>query len=487
MQMPNRSTRVTRKLRKLGRTALALAATLSLAAGTMALTAVPAAASPTDGAGSGVVSIALSGTPSAWSANGSGFGTFVVGGNTWPAGSFSLGFAAHRTDWIGLVQSGVVDSFSLSGTALSGETIYFSGTGTLVGPQVYVIADTYVSSLEISVSGIATVCNPGCSQGSLTIAIAADAGSCSTYSCGYNGPFTASGIPPLFQYWSDKCAQLGVAPKVSVIDGYLGGTHLILGTATAPSSSNTTWVCAAFDDGTNHQGGRVAITAAAPGIPDPRPNEAGDCESQPGNVRLRSGTYSGGNRYWLDVTPSVQNGSAAWVCVKLEPYADYKIVIPTGGGAVPVFKSDPTVPHNDPPYFEPTSPGSASSYCQTAGGTKTKLINALVGGSRVWLYALQESATRASICVRSDAASTGKKLTLDALGGQAIVTPVASNLPECTYNQIDDNGPPPFSVYFDEAPPGNPPVSVCVKVNTTYLSVKADSGGGTGVVTQMSD
>lgn len=185
--------------------------------------------------------------------------------------------------------------------------------------------------------------------------------------------------------------------------------------------------------------------------------------------------------YRLDITPQANE---VWVCVQTTSLVNYKVVIATSGGAVPSFEPDLTNPHPGC-YGEPTSPGSASSLCQTAGGTKTRLLNAEVGGSRVWLYSLQESPTKTDICVRSATANTGMRLTLDANGGQSVVSAPASNLGECTFQIIDDNGPPPFSIYTSQA--GANPVAACVKVGTSYQSVRMNANGGQTIVTQASD
>jgi hypothetical protein len=161
-----------------------------------------------------------------------------------------------------------------------------------------------------------------------------------------------------------------------------------------------------------------------------------------------------------------------------------RVVIPVSVPSTPGYTADPSAPHS--PYPAASGPvGQPSSTCQQASNGSVPVLNGDVGSDHVWVYGWQESGNKVHLCVRDEAADTGFRVTIKTDGGADAVQTYFTNLPGCTFQIIDDNGPPPFSIYT--SPPGTTPVSGCAKVGTSYLSVVVNPSGSQNVVSIQQD
>lgn len=119
------------------------------------------------------------------------------------------------------------------------------------------------------------------------------------------------------------------------------------------------------------------------------------------------------------------------------------------------------------------TPGKASTDCETQpGGSLTRLVNARISDTQVWLDAWQSS-SKVQLCIRAAGDSAaGGRLTVDVTGSPGVV-PILTQGPDtdvCTTDVFIDNQD---ELYIRRSPTGpNPPtsanpVSVCVTKGTT--------------------
>jgi hypothetical protein len=155
--------------------------------------------------------------------------------------------------------------------------------------------------------------------------------------------------------------------------------------------------------------------------------------------------------------------TALWVCVQVTNDAALgrRVVVPLSIDSVVSFAVDGRAPVS---YQEvpPTVTSRPSSACQLAtGGTRTRLVNARIGSSHVWSYALREPTGVVHACNRIETSSTGTggRVTIDSTASGPVV--VSPDVSPCTTNVLTDSGPPPYSIRTSNLSSGSP-VSVCV-------------------------
>ena len=268
-------------------------------------------------------------------------------------------------------------------------------------------------------------------------------------------------LPPGNLVPSNDC----ITSPTTVVDGYFGSLYARLKTQ---GSGANTWVCARLqpENGTELAGGKLVVSDAGSGVS--QDDKYGECSTQGGNVLpgphpFRSGTIGDPDEppsapYLLD---AYANGSgAAWLCLR----AGIGARLMLNGGAS-VFKQDDPVLAVSPPRT-PWTPGKASTDCESqTGGTKTRLVNALISGTQVWLTAWQLG-SKVQLCVRAAGSTTaGGRLTIEA--GASGVSPVldqGTDTTACTTDVFTDDQD---QLYVRRSSGTANPASVCITKGTT--------------------
>jgi Glycine rich protein len=277
---------------------------------------------------------------------------------------------------------------------------------------------------------------------------------------------------------SNDCNGLGT----SVVDGFLDGVYVRLRTAPDPVDPTNTWVCVAVDNGTTHVGGKLVVDATAPG-PVEVDDFQGTCDGDPGSRLLNEDGAVGPIPFDIDINnPAGQ----VWLCLSVNNGTVAKRVVVSEVLPSNVsFLADPATPY---PYAEAPAPvGQPSSTCQNATtGSRTRLVNADVATSHLWLYTLAESSSRADVCVRAQTplASAGGRLTVDGGGGQTFVTTDnSSDFSVCDTNVISLTTPP-LQVRLH----AGHPAWVCLQLGgMVFRRVEITTTGGQGIVTFTPD
>jgi hypothetical protein len=261
---------------------------------------------------------------------------------------------------------------------------------------------------------------------------------------------------------SDDC----VTPSATLIDGYFGSLYARLRTQ---GTGSDTWVCARLqpEGATEYAGGKFLISDAASAISTDA--NSGACSSQADNVLppphpIRDGHVGDPSSppyvpYLLDAYAN--GGGAAWVCLQASLGARVMV-----NGAASVFKQDNPAPAVSPLRTAWTT-GKASADCEgQSGGTRTRLVNAVISGTQVWLDAWQ-SGSKSELCVRVQGSTTaGGVLTVDPAGAPG-VTPVLSQGTDTTACNTDVFVDNQDQLYVRRSPTTANPASVCITKGTT--------------------
>lgn len=276
-------------------------------------------------------------------------------------------------------------------------------------------------------------------------------------------------IPATGRHVSDDCDA-----GTNVVSGFLGDAYLKLRHSPSAIDPTSTFVCVALETGGSHLGGRLTIGGGSPSgdVPvDQDSASAASCAATAGNVRVQGGTVAGGEPYWIDAAPApAASGETTWVCVRLTSAFGVRLRVPGPAvlgttGFVPDGGTTHAPAYSAGPW--PT-PGLSASCAAAVSGTRTRLIDATVGTSRVGLYAWQESPSRAHVCIRGGGVGgAGGRLTVDTAaspGVSPVVTTTNSTAP-CPFDVVTRTDAPSYGVYVsDPSALPNPPVSGCVGV-----------------------
>jgi hypothetical protein len=256
-----------------------------------------------------------------------------------------------------------------------------------------------------------------------------------------------------------------VDPTTTVaIDGYIGSLYARLRTQRVGSE---TWICARVqpEGGTEYAGGK--LVAGSTDVPVVADDESASCAAQSGNVHVTGGQIgdpSDPNTY-LPYSLDIWRGDdQAWVC--LQAGVGTRVMF---DGRVAPFQQDDPVAAASPPRT-PWTPGVNSAECEAqVGGTKTRLVNAVIGGAQVWTTGWR-SGSKTMLCVRAQQGSTaeGGRLTIDTAGvpGVEPITQVGSDTTGCSL-MVFSNDTAQLAVRRS----GNSdnPASVCVTRGTTTV------------------
>jgi hypothetical protein len=279
-------------------------------------------------------------------------------------------------------------------------------------------------------------------------------------------------IPPPVDVASNLCD-----PQLSdtLVDGYFGSLYARYRTQEVGTQ---TWVCTRLqpEGGTELAGGRFLINNADRVTQDER---YGDCATQgnnllPGPHPFRSGSL-GDTQYLLDGYAN-QSGEA-WVCFRAEGVIGTRMKF---SGTDTLFEQDNPVAAVSP-LRTPWTPGVASAACEAkeiqGSGDSQQLVNAVIGGPRVWASVWESGAESAELCVRVQGYKTaGGRLTVVAPSpSERPVLAVFSDLTGCT---------DPVAAFDQErlvikrSATGSVPASVCVTKDSTTLRFALDSSAG---------
>jgi hypothetical protein len=269
---------------------------------------------------------------------------------------------------------------------------------------------------------------------------------------------------------SDEC----VSPTAQVaLDGYVGSLYARLRTQQAGSE---TWVCARLqpEGGTEYAGGKLVVGGDSPVTVD---DQHGACAAQGGNLHLTGGEFgdpsdpTGHLPYSLDAW---RGGDEAWVCLRAGLGAR---IAYTGEAVASSFQQDDPGTAIAPPRT-PWTPGVASADCEAqVGGTKTRLVNAVVGGVQVWVTGWR-SEGRAMLCVRTDDGTSthGGRLSLDATGSPGLqpITQVGSDTAGCTTNVLSNDT---AQLAVRRSGSNDNPAAVCVTRGATTVRLTLGFSG----------
>ncbi|MDX6696892.1 MAG: hypothetical protein QOE65_289 [Solirubrobacteraceae bacterium] len=226
----------------------------------------------------------------------------------------------------------------------------------------------------------------------------------------------------------------------------------------------------------------MAVTGAPGGIV--AVDDAADaCDGRPDTRILNQDGAVGPVPFDVDVNQFPSGDS--WVCVSANGNSLAKRILIDGTAvSVASFASDTSTPY--PLNAERAPTGSASSACQNASSGKTRVVNADVGPTHVWLYTWTESSTRTHACVRVDGSlgAEGGRLTVDGNNGPTFANVDSSaDFSPCETNVLT-LGTPPIAVKTHS---GATPAWVCLRADSTYRRVKIDAGNGQSVVSFTPD
>jgi hypothetical protein len=266
-------------------------------------------------------------------------------------------------------------------------------------------------------------------------------------------------------------------PQLSdtLVDGYFGSLYARYRTQDVGAE---TWVCARLqpEGGTELAGGRFVMDGATPVAQD---ELYGECSSQgdnllPGPHPFRSGSL-GDTSYLLDGYAN-QSG-AAWVCFRAEGVIGTRMKF---SGTDTVFEQDdPTAAVS--PLRTAWTPGVPSAACEAkeieGEGDSHQLVNAVIGGPRVWVSGWESGAESAELCVRVQGYKTagGRLTVVSPSPSERPVLGVFGDLTGCTE---------PVAAFDQErlvikrSATGSVPASVCVTKDSTTLRFALDSSAG---------
>jgi hypothetical protein len=134
------------------------------------------------------------------------------------------------------------------------------------------------------------------------------------------------------------------------------------------------------------------------------------------------------------------------------------------------------------------NPGTATSYCQNNGGTR--LINADVGATHVWVYTLTQSGgTRQHLCLRGF--NAGERITVDRDGGQTFMGVTQQDVNSSafsTYCNVPLAGNnDPYVVLKAGASPPNAYACVGLLSVNKLITVAPNPGGSQTLITTAND
>lgn len=281
--------------------------------------------------------------------------------------------------------------------------------------------------------------------------------------------------PPGNRVASDDCTSPTVT---TVVDGYFGSLYSRMKVQQAGSEK---WICTRIqNEGGNELAGGKLVTDATSTIG--QDSNYGACSEQTDNVvqgdhPIRSGHVGDPADppyvpYLLDVYAN--DDGAAWVCAQAALGARVMF-----NGAGTVFEQDATALAVSPPRT-PWTPGKASTDCETqSGGSLTKLVNAVVAGTQVWLDAWQ-AGSKVQLCVRAQGSSSaGGRITLENSGpGATPVLTQGTDTGACTTDVFVDEQD---DLYVRRSPTSANPASVCITKGTTSQRFTVGFTGSPGV------
>lgn len=277
-------------------------------------------------------------------------------------------------------------------------------------------------------------------------------------------------------YPSDGCSgYAGVNSGFTYFNGYVGNTFVRL-LSDRPDASTIRY-CIAIDTGSSHFGGQVVVNTSAAGAVT-ADDAWTQCDADPAS-RVFGETGAVGPVPFSVVVNRFPSGDV-WLCVMANDTTVAKrIRINTSGLPGVTFLPDDPAPNvysrEQPP------PGTPSGTCQAATTGKTRILDYDLLASHHALYTWAESSSRAHVCMRFGI--TSGRLTLDANGGQTLVTTdQSSDFTPCDTNVLTLSDPPIVMRSHVAAP-----AWVCVRVGAMAQRIKLDTTGGQGIVTFTPD
>jgi hypothetical protein len=322
-------------------------------------------------------------------------------------------------------------------------------------------------------------------QGSGTTELLAGVSCTTTTLCwavGANGVILRYDASSPGAYPSNDCDGGGTI----VFDGFVERAYYKLRTRPNPTDPTETWICVAVDTTGTHFGGKVAVSQSAVGAVSVD-DAVSECDANTSTRIFEQEGAVGPVPFDVDVNRFASGD--IWVCVMANATTvEKRVKVSTSSLPGVNVALDDSAPY---PYVEPPTPGSASVACQTGGGNRTRIVNARVGTSHVWLYTWTEAnffgvPTRMHVCTRAQTPlmTTGGRLTIDAGGGQTLATvDESSDFGPCETNLLTLSTPPLVSRIHA----GTPPAWVCLRADTIYRRVKLDPAGGQGIATFRPD
>jgi hypothetical protein len=243
-------------------------------------------------------------------------------------------------------------------------------------------------------------------------------------------------VPADSGVFSDTCTS---PTAKTIFDGFVESTYARLVTD-QPSSPQALWVCFRVQRDALQSAGRLEIPAggSAP-IPTTDTNYS-TCSTAPGNAI--PGSHPMFSQTVAGLTQSIDSyasaGGDVWLCLRADPVGTRVVTKQPSGGGTPAVRLDS--PPTGPPPPTPGPAGEPSTTCQNGSGN-VRALNANLGGSQVWLYGWQESASKIHLCVRAQYPAQaptqrgGGRLTVDTTGvpGATLVGPATStDTSQCT-------------------------------------------------------